>query len=111
MGKEQQRVLERPGLELRDLEGQLERHNVAAAQAGDAELDRRTAEFLASARGIATRLSMDGSGIPREDGPVTDSLPGRRRGAVKCAAKWTRSRKRAASCPRESRLSSPPSRR
>ena len=68
--KEQQRALERPGLELRDLEGRLERHGVAAAQAGDAELARRTTAFLVSARGIATELGVDESAIPRDDGPA-----------------------------------------
>jgi energy-coupling factor transporter ATP-binding protein EcfA2 len=74
LGKEQRRALERPGLALRDLEGQLERHGVAAAQAGDAELDRRTTALLASARQIATRLGVDGSGIPHDSGPTTDLL-------------------------------------
>jgi DNA repair exonuclease SbcCD ATPase subunit len=74
LAKEQQRALERPGQALRELEGQLEGHGVAAAQAGDAELDRRTAAFLASARGMATQLGMDGSGIPRDSGSTADLL-------------------------------------
>ncbi|GMQ76744.1 MAG: hypothetical protein BMS9Abin01_2037 [Gammaproteobacteria bacterium] len=73
--KEYERALERPALELRDLEGRLERHGVAAAQAGDAELARRATEFLASAREIATRLGVDGSGVPRDDGPAAELLP------------------------------------
>jgi DNA repair exonuclease SbcCD ATPase subunit len=72
--KEYERALERPGLELRDLEGQLERRGLAAAQAGDEELARRTAEFLARAREIATQLSVDGSEIPQDDGPATELL-------------------------------------
>jgi len=72
--KEYQRALERPALELRDLEGRLERHGVAAAQAGDAELARRATEFLASAREIATQLGVDGAGIPRDDGPAAELL-------------------------------------
>jgi len=74
LGEERRRALERPGLELRDLEGQLERHGVAAEQAGEAELDRRTTEFLTSARGIADQLGMDGSGIPPDRGPAADLL-------------------------------------
>ena len=72
--KEYERALERPALELRDLEGQLERRGVAAAQAGDEELMRRTTEFLASTREIATQLGVDGSEIPRDDGPVAELL-------------------------------------
>jgi DNA repair exonuclease SbcCD ATPase subunit len=74
LGKEQQRALERPGQALRDLEGQLERLGVAAAQAGDAELDRRRTMFLASAGKVATKLGVDGSGIPRDSGPTADLL-------------------------------------
>jgi DNA repair exonuclease SbcCD ATPase subunit len=72
--KEYHRALERPGLEIHDLEGRLEGRGVAAAQAGDTELGRRTTEFLASARGIATQLGVDGSGVPPDDGPAAELL-------------------------------------
>jgi hypothetical protein len=74
LGKAQLQALERPGLALRDLEGQLERHGIAAAQAGDAELERRMSEFLSSARGIATQFGVDDSEIPRDGGPARDVL-------------------------------------
>jgi len=72
--KAHEQALERPGMELRDFEGRLERHGVAAAQAGDAELARRATDFLTSARGIASQLGVDGAGIPQDDGPTAELL-------------------------------------
>ncbi|MBW2394463.1 MAG: AAA family ATPase [Deltaproteobacteria bacterium] len=69
---DQLRALERPGLELRDLENQLERHGVAVAQAGEAELERRTAALITSAQGLAGRLGIDDSGLPDADGPAAE---------------------------------------
>lgn len=74
LAKEQQRSLERPGLEIHDLERQLERYHIAAAQAGSNELNRRVTEYLNNASAIATELGIAASGIPEADAPVTDVL-------------------------------------
>lgn len=65
LAEDERRALERPGLELRDLESRLERLGVAAARAGDAELDRRTAALSDDARTIAAELGLDGARIPK----------------------------------------------
>ena len=72
--EEQRRALERPGLELRDLEARLERLGIAAARGGETELERRMTELLANARGIKTRLGIGDSGFPHSDGPMGELL-------------------------------------
>ncbi|MCP5058393.1 MAG: AAA family ATPase [bacterium] len=72
---DQRRALERPGLELRDLQAQLERHGIAAAQAGATELQRRACALVADARGVANRLDIDDSGYPQGN-EITSELLG-----------------------------------
>jgi DNA repair exonuclease SbcCD ATPase subunit len=64
LADDERRALERPGLELRDLESRLERLGVAATRAGDAELDRRTEALCDDARTIAAGLGLDDARIP-----------------------------------------------
>ena len=70
----QRRALERPGLELRDLEDRLGRHGISVAQAGDTELERRTRELLQDAQETATQLGLDPASIPGEDRSADEVL-------------------------------------
>jgi len=74
LAKEQQRSLERPGLEVHDLERQLEQYHIAAERAGSAELNERATQYLGSVRMTATRLGIDVPGIVGDDAPIADLL-------------------------------------
>ncbi len=68
---EQDRAMERPGLELRDLEERLERHGVSVAQAGESDIEQRTTELITSAQRVATRLGIDCEEFPQSHEPTT----------------------------------------
>ena len=74
LAAEQQRSLERPGLEVHDLERQLERYHIAAARAGSSELDQRATDYRNNAVAIAKELGIGTSAMPEADATVTDLL-------------------------------------